>query len=162
MDKKKLIFGLYLIICIAACFIIIGLNLKAQNLLTTATETEILNAAFQKLQKQISYAGILFFIPMLIISLVWYYITSSRTLILLSNILYISTTLFVAYTLNKEFHELNNAIALETVGFWLFAMIGLFSIIGSILVSTIGYITIRNLTGRTNQKNKTQRFKINR
>jgi len=68
----------------------------------------------------------------------------------------------VAFTLNKEFHGLNNGIATEKIGFWLFALIGVFSVIGAILVSTIAYISIRNLTGRTIQKNKGRRIKINR
>ncbi|MFA6404304.1 MAG: hypothetical protein WCX31_22155 [Salinivirgaceae bacterium] len=162
MDKKKVTITLFLLSCIIALVVLIRLNYQAYSLLKNSVSSELMPAKFQLLQKQISTVNIAFFIPMLLLSLFWYYLTNSRTLILISNILYITVTIFVTYTLNREFNELHNAKATETVGFWLFALIGIFSILGSVLVSVIGYITVRNLNNRINPIPKKGRNKFSR
>ncbi len=162
MDKKKLIITVFFVFCLIAVAVLIKLNYEAYRLIKDAADSELMPASFQILQKQISIVNIGFFIPMLLLSLAWYYLTNSRNLIVLSNILYITVTIFISYTLNREFSGLNNVKATETIGFWLFALIGIFSVIGSILVSTIGYITVRNLNNRNNPVPKKGRNKFSR
>lgn len=138
--------------------ILATLSIRLNNLFIQSNTIESIEIQYSQLQKAIGIYGIIAFITLLILSFIIYYLTHKRTYLFLSNIFYIAIILFVFVTINKSFYTFQNIEYSKSTEYWLTLFMGIFYIIGSILVSAIGYITIRNYTNRfqhpTNRVNK--------
>lgn len=123
--------------------------------------TEAVSEKYLALQKQLSYLSISVFILLLMVSFYLFFTTKNKNPILLSNILYIGVTLFVFVSCNKQFYIIKSGVASQNSAYWLYLFIGIFYILGAILVSAIGFITIKNYINRhSDPANKNRRSRI--
>jgi positive regulator of sigma E activity len=67
----------------------------------------------------------------------------------LTNILYIGLVLFIFITANRSYFAVHNVDYSNKGEYWLTVFMGIFYIIGAVLVSAIGYITVRNYAKRS-------------
>ncbi len=149
MDKAKIfrwLFYLILVISLVWSFTIAN---KLYNLINIKEGFETIYNQYNSLQKTIGILGIVSFIVLLSISLVLYYLCNSRNYIFLSNLVYIGIILFVFITINKQYYINQNLDYTQQSTYWLTVIMGIFYIIGAILVSAIGYITLRNYINRS-------------
>ena len=151
MKQYKTITLIFYIFFIAGFAIMLFFSLKMKAILNVPSLTDEHISAYSVLQKQISYAGIMIFISQLLISFILYYRTTNKNPIFLTNILYIGFMLFVYFSSNYNYYKLLNKESTSNTSYWLFIFIGLFYILGAILVSAIGYITIKNITNRNSE-----------
>lgn len=149
MTKKKLVSLTYLILTLAGAFLLISLSLKTSNVLSSnPLSMQDVQLEYNSLQKQTSLVSIIVFIVLLLIGFINYYTNSNSKYIVLANLLYIPVTLFNYVSLNYSFHKMQGIEPNDSTGFWLLLFIGIFYIIGAIVISVIGYLTIRNLVKR--------------
>lgn len=108
---------------------------------------------YNQLHTNISYASIILFVVLLIVSLVYYFYYHRVGYVLITNMFYIVTTLFNYITLSKMYAD---AVSTENTNseHYFNIFIGIFFIVGGILVSVIGFYAIRNFS-------KFKRNKIN-
>jgi len=154
--KKTSIIIYYLLLLVSA---IITLKLFANFGSLIDGYQVIDNITYSNLQKQVGIFGIISFIILLIVSYFIYFFTNKITYILLSNILYIAIVLYVFVTLNRNYFICQNIDYSQQSEYWLTIFMGIFYIIGAILISSIGYITIRNYAKRNQQTVKTSKRK---
>lgn len=150
-DLIKVIFYIVFLIGMVA----LGIMLKQMNqLVDSATNSTEIVSSYNLLQKQIGIANITFFVVLLIGAFIHYYKKQDQKLILMANILFIAISLFLYTTLNQKFYQLIDAAYKEQSGYWLTLFMGIFYILGGILISAIGYITVRNnLKRKINTRN---------
>ncbi|PKP10305.1 MAG: hypothetical protein CVU09_08030 [Bacteroidetes bacterium HGW-Bacteroidetes-4] len=146
MPLNKNITRLYYLLFIIGLGVMLFFASKIQGLLQSESITETISTSYALAQKQLSYAGIIVFICQLMISLYLFYISNNKKPILLSNILYIALMLYVYFGSNHRYYTLLNGAAADNTAYWLYLFMGLFYILGAILVSAIGYITVKNYT----------------
>lgn len=160
MDKQKINTLIFFALWMAAASILISQAVKLMGLIQNE-QVEVTLPYFLQIQKKITLNNILFFVPLLISALIGYYLNHRKNLLFLSNLLYIAITLVVYVNANKSFHESNQQIATDQKGYWLFLFIGIFYILGAILISAISFITVRNLLNREDNSIKKGKQKIN-
>ncbi len=148
MNSTKIVTIIYYIFFITSAIILLYVCLDLNQLLNNSLVLESIGKEYAMLQKKAGVYGIVSFIVLLSISFWLYYLSNKRTYIILSNILYVSIILYVFITANKEYHLVQNLQYSQQSEYWLTLFMGIFYIIGAVLVSTIGYITIRNYTKR--------------
>jgi len=151
MNRLKIVTLLYFAFFAISAAILLNICLQLNNLFIPDNSIELIKIQYSHLQKSAGIYGIIAFMVLLVFSFVLYFLTSKRTYILLSNILYIGVVLFVFFTANRAFYAFQNIDCSKSSGYWLTLFIGVFYIIGAVLVSVIGYITIRNFTNRSQQ-----------
>ena len=154
MNLNKNITRLYYLFFAISLGVLLFFASKIQDLLQSESITETISTSYALAQKQISYAGIIVFISQLILSLYLFYISNNKKPILLSNILYIAFMLYVYFGSNHHYYTLLNGTAADNTAYWLYLFMGLFYILGAILVSAIGYITVKNYTQRNSDAPK--------
>ena len=160
MDKQKINLLVFLGLWLVAGIFLVKLCLTMQSTILE-NQTGLSISDFLLLQKRVTLANISFFVPLLVISFVGFYFTRRKNLILLANLLYVAVTLFVYVNMNKAYHGINHQVATDQKGYWLFLFIGVFYVLGAVLVSAIGYITVRNLLNRENSSLKKGKSKKN-
>lgn len=150
MTLKKLIPILFISVLFISTVILIFLCSKMNSLVgDTSMSFQNIQIEYNLLQKQTNLASIILFGVLLILGFANYYLNNKIKYIAWSNLLYISVTLFNYVTLNYNFYKIQGLEPNEQSGFWLILFIGVFYILGAILVSVIGSFTIRNLIKRT-------------
>jgi predicted transporter len=158
-QKRIIILTFYSLIAIGTGILVLMAS-KMNHLLQTDMINPSIAETYFQLQKLISYTSIAIFIVLLLVAFYLFYLTQNKNPILLANILYIGITLIVFIDLNRKFFELHHEIVSKNGTYWLYLFIGIFYILGAILVSAIGYITIKNLNKRnTSVPNKNRRSK---
>lgn len=161
MSLNKTITRLYYLFFVIGLSVMLFFATKIQGLLQSESMSETIITSYALAQKQISYAGIIVFISQLMLSLYLFYISNNKKPILLSNILYIAFMLFVYFGSNHRYYTLLDGAAADNSAYWLYLFMGLFYILGALLVSAIGYITVKNYTQRnSNAPIKNSRNKI--
>ena len=154
INKIIQIVFLVLLLSSAAYLIILCLNMNSV-INNTALTLQALQIKYNSLQQQTNLTSIILFGILLLIGFINYYISGNAKNIVLANLLYIPVTLYNFITLNFNFYKTQGYEPNENSGYWLIVFIGVFYIIGAILVSVIGFFTIRNLNKRSNSlKNK--------
>lgn len=160
MRFNKNITRLYYLFFITGLGVLLYFATKIQGLLQSESITEAISISYALAQKQISYAAIIVFISLLSFSLYLFYSSNNKKPVILSNILYVAFMLFVYFGSNHSYYTLLNGSAAENSAYWLYLFMGLFYILGAILVSAIGYLTVKNYTRRNsdapikNRRNK--------
>ena len=148
MTKIKIITIVYFVLLIAGGVILFN---TVMNMHLVIDDNSLLSAndiEYAKLQTRVGIYSIIIFIILLLVSFGLYYYTEKRNYIILSNILYVGVILYVYVTINKDFYLAQNIEYAQQGEYWITVFMGIFYIIGAILVSAIGYITIRNYTKR--------------
>lgn len=158
MNKNRIATLVYYVILVASIVLLANVCLSLKSLLQTEPLSENIDIIYNSLQKKAALYGIISFVILLVTSLVLYYLLSKPTYIVLSNLAYVTLVLFVFVTINRSFFEMQNIAYAEKSEYWITVFMGIFYIIGAVLVSAIGYITVRNYTKRTkNTLNKSSR-----
>lgn len=149
MKVNKIIQISFLVLLLGSAAYLVSLCLNMQNVINDSTLTlHALHTKYNNLQQQTSLIGIVLFAILLLVGFVNFYLNKNAKYIVLANLLYIPITLYSYISLNFNFYEKQGLIPAENSGYWLIVFIGIFYIIGAILVSVIGYFTIRNLNKR--------------
>jgi hypothetical protein len=148
MNKVKIVTTLCFVVFAVSIAILLNICLKMNGLFADNHSLEFFKIQYAQLQKAAGIYSITAFMSMLVVSFALFYFTSKRTFILLSNIIYIGVVLFIFVSMNKAYYTFQNIDYLQNSEYWLTVFMGIFYILGAILVSTIGYITIRNYTKR--------------
>jgi hypothetical protein len=149
MTKNKIITIVYFALLLIGGIILFIKGVNMQSLIKSCDNTHIIDMQYAKMQTNMGVYSIVIFIVLLLISFILYYFTDNRNYVLLSNILYVGVILYVYVSLNKEYLLANNIDYSSSEEYWITVFMGVFYIIGAVLVSAIGYITIRNYTKRT-------------
>ncbi len=152
MSKVKIFTLLYFVLLAISIAVLLNIFMQLNNLFSQNEAIAVIKTQYSQFQKTAGIYGIFTFISLLIISLILYYLTNKRTYIILSNILYVGVILYVFVTANKSLYAIQNIDYAQNSEYWLTVFMGVFYIIGAILVSAIGYITIRNFTNRSQNK----------
>lgn len=150
MNKNKIAVLVYYALLLISMALLFNVCLSLSELLQTSPLPDNLQTTYNALQKKAALMGIIAFVIMLIISLVLYYINSKPTYIVLTNLAYVALVLFVFVTINQNFFQVQNLTYNEKSEYWITVFMGIFYIIGAVLVSAIGFITVRNYSKRTN------------
>jgi len=151
MNRLKIITIIYFVLFAISAAILVNICFKISNLFVPENSIELIKIQYSQLQKSAGIYGIVSFITLLLLSFALFFLNTKRTYILLTNILYIGVVLFVFFTANKAFYTFQNIDYSQSSGYWLTLFMGVFNIVGAVLVSVIGYITIRNFTNRSQQ-----------
>jgi len=130
------------------------------NFNTLFDNVELLKDNYTVLLSKSGVYSIIIFIILLCVGLVLYYLTSSKNYIIIANIFYAFFILMVFISFNKKYFTSQNIDYMQQGEYWLTMFMGIFYILGSVLVSAISYITLRNYTKRNNRvlnNNKTRK-----
>ena len=158
MRVVKTVTILYFILLAASVAVLTNACLNLNQILENSNIFESTNIQYAHLQKEAGMTGIISFMVLLSVSFVLYYLTDKKSYILLSNIIYIGVILYVFITVNREYYIMQNLEFNQQTEYWITVFMGIFYIIGAVLVSTIGYIAIRNYSKRSQHTiNKTLR-----
>ncbi len=153
MKQKQLITLSYFTGFLIVIAILVKLNLNLTQLLSEATSFDAIIDAFNTKQKQLATTNIVTYFILLSISL-WALSTEKKiNYILLSLIVFIGVTLYNSVSLNKALFALKGLNPSNETGYWLMVFIGVFYIIGAVVIAAIGYIAVKNYSKR-NQKLK--------
>jgi hypothetical protein len=112
---------------------------------------ELLKENYAKLLSKSGIYSICMFIVLLSLGIILYYLTSNKNYIIITNIFYATFILIVFISFNKKYFIVQNIDYMQQGEYWLTMFMGIFYIIGSVLVSAISYITLRNYTKRNNR-----------
>jgi len=145
MNKTKILTFSYFFILIIGVGILFRILLNINYLLNNNLVINSIKE-YSALQTKAGIQSIVIFVILLVVSFIIYFLTKRHNYILLSNIIYISFTLYIYITANKDFYVSQDIDYSQQGEYWLTVFMGVFYILGSILVSSIGYITIRNYT----------------
>jgi len=154
MNLKKSITLTFFFILILSLGILVSFIFKINGLLEGAQLNTALIDQYNNLQKQTNLISIILFIILLLLGFINYYKYNKANYIALSTLLYVFVTLYCYLSINYRFYELQNINPTESGNFWIFAFIGVFYVVGSILISVIGFYTIRNLLKRNAPKQR--------
>lgn len=146
MAKNKIITIVYFILLLIGGVILFNISVNMRSLIDNYSMLNSIDAEYTHLQTKVGIYSIIIFIVLLLVSFVLYYYTEKRNYIFLSNIIYVGVVLYIHVTINQNFHTSHNLEYSEQGEYWITVFMGIFYIIGAILVSAIGYITIRNYT----------------
>ena len=149
MSTIKIITTIYFVLLTASIGVLYHIYSGFNQILESSSILENISTQYAQLQKDAGMIGIVSFMVLLCISFVLYYLTDKKSYILLSNIIYIVVILYVFITVNREFYTFQNLEFDEQSEYWITVFMGIFYIIGAVLVSAIGYITIRNYSKRS-------------
>lgn len=151
MNFKKLVPVIFIVLLFLSTITLGALCLKMNNLLgDTSLTFQSMQIEYNALQKQTSLISIILFVILLLVGFINYYINQKIKYVAWANLLYVPVTLFTYVTLNYNFYKIQGVEPKEASGFWLILFIGIFYIIGAILVTVIGSFTVRNLHKRSN------------
>ena len=148
MNKVKGLTILYIVVVAVSIAILATICIKMNGLFAENHTLEFIEIHYSQMQKSAGIFSITLFMSMLSVAFVLFYLTSKRTFILISNIIYIGVVLYVFVSINKTYCSFQNIDIAQNSEYWLTVFMGIFYILGAVLVSTIGYITIRNYTNR--------------
>ncbi|MDA3893718.1 MAG: hypothetical protein PF517_18805 [Salinivirgaceae bacterium] len=149
MFKIKVLTLIYFVMLAVGLGVLLNICVSLNSLLTSHISIDILTNQYGSLQKSAGLWGIVFFVILLILGLVLYYLSTKKTYIVLTNILYIGLVLFIFITANRSYFAVQNVDYSNKGEYWLTVFMGIFYIIGAVLVSAIGYITVRNYAKRS-------------
>ena len=151
MVKSRVLAVLYFLFLFIGGVIIVNIIIDINLVLEAYSSLNPIHTYdYTRLQTSIGVYSIVIFVILLMLSYSIYYLENKRNYIVISNILYIGATLYVYVTINKNFYEVQEIDYLQQGEYWITVFMGIFYVIGAILISSIGYITIRNYTNRTN------------
>ncbi len=146
---KKIISLSFLILLVISAVALISFCFKMNALINDSSlSLQTIQLKYSALQKQTSVLSIVLFIILLLIGFFNFYTSTNAKYIVLANLLYIPITLYNYASLNFNFYKLQGIEPVDSSGFWLILFIGIFYIIGAIVISVIGFFTIRNLVKR--------------
>ena len=148
MNSTKIATITYYTLFIISVAILLNVCTQINQLFSNVLALDSISNEYAELQKNAGVYGIISFIILLSVGFLLYYLTKKRTYIVLSNILYISLILYVFISANKQYYSVQNLQYSQQNEYWLTIFMGIFYIIGAVLVSAIGYITVRNYTKR--------------
>lgn len=156
MKINKIIQIVFLVMLLASTAYLIFLSLGMQLVINDSSlSLQTLQVKYNSLQQQANLTSIILFAILLLLGFINFFLNKGAKYIVLANLLYIPVTLYNYITLNFNFYEKQGLIPSENSGYWLIVFIGVFYIVGAILVSVIGFLTVRNLNKRsTLHKNK--------
>lgn len=140
----------YFVLLFASIIILFNIGFAINGLLQAIPLSENFSVEFALLQKKAGLYGIVLFVLLLLVSLVLYYLSKKRSYLILSNLVYLALILYVFVTANQKYFLVQNINYSEKSEYWITVFMGIFYIIGAILVSAISYITMRNFTKRIN------------
>lgn len=152
MTKIKIITIVYFLLLISGGAILFNIGMNMHSVLENYSPANQINSEYTMLQTRAGIYSIIIFIVLLLVSFILYYYTEKRNYIFLSNILYIGAILYVYVTVNKNYYLAQNLEYSQQGEYWITIFMGIFYIVGAVLVSAIGYITIRNYTKRNQNK----------
>lgn len=149
MTKTKILTALYFLILFIGTILLFNISIDINLTLESFSPLNNIDISYTELQTKVSMYSVTIFVILLLISYSLYYLTNKRNYIIISNILYISITLYIYVTINRQFFEVQKIEYSQQGEYWITVFMGVFYAIGAILVSIIGYITIRNYTKRS-------------
>ena len=141
--ENQLKIAFYVLFLVAAAILAIKFIALQKILMGPSVAAEVADQ-FNLYQKQIGIINIISFMVLLIIGLIHFYLTDKKTLFFLATIAFMASTLIMYVSMNRDFHRLNMIPYNEQSGYWITLFMGIFYILGGILVAAIGYITVRN------------------
>lgn len=149
MSQSKIATLTYFAILLLAIALFVKLSANISGLFDFKELPEGFDKQYGNMQKKAGITGIISFVVLLLFSVYLYYLTTKSTYIILTNIIYIAFTLFVFVSLNRDYFSVQNITYNEKSEYWITVFMGIFYILGAILVSAIAYITVRNYTKRS-------------
>lgn len=149
MGYQKITSIIYFGVLLITIVLLFNIGSSINNLLNESNISESFINTYGALQKKAGLYGIVTFAILLILSLLMYYFSSKTTYVLLTNIIYIALMLFVFVSANQNYFTMQNINYAEKSEYWITVFMGIFYIIGAVLVSAIGYITVRNYSKRS-------------
>lgn len=154
MNLNKIIKLVFFSILLLGLGIIVPYILKLNDLIEGSEINDAFIDRYNSLQKHTNVISIIFFVAMLVTGLIYYYKFNKANYLVLAAIPYIMVTLHCYISVNQRFYQLQHINPTESGSFWIITFIGIFYIIGAILISVIGYFAIRNLLQRNTPKHR--------
>jgi hypothetical protein len=155
MKRAKLLQLSFLILLLLDIIILSLKSISAKTILTNAN-ADFTFVSFNELQKPIGMISIIFFIGLLILAS-WLYFSSGRKLyVYMATLVYVGFTLFNYITLTRIFFNIGGQFERQSGSYWLIVCIGLFYVVGGIVVAAIGLNTVRNLHHRSKERKNTE------
>lgn len=148
MNSNKIITIVFYIAFVITGVVLFILSKNNHQLLVDAVTFDAVVDEFTELQKNTAIINIVSFSILTIIGLWAYRMQNKVSYLLLSLILYTAITLYNFVTLNKQLYALKVGIPSDYGAYWLMTFIGVFYIIGAVVVAAIGYITVKNYMKR--------------
>lgn len=153
MKQKQLITLSFFAAFLIVVTILVKMNLSLAYLLAEATSFDAVIDVFSAKQKQLATTNIITYFILLGIALWAYTVEKKINYIFLSLIVFIAVTLYSYVNLNKNLFALKGLNPTDETGYWLMVFIGVFYILGAVVISAIGYIAVKNYTKRINKPN---------
>ncbi|MBI9067817.1 MAG: hypothetical protein JEZ09_11035 [Salinivirgaceae bacterium] len=144
MTKNNFLKLSFYIAFVASAIILFVFLKQLLFLIENAADSKDIMLDYNLFQKRIGLINICSFVVLLLTSLIEYYKNNNSKLIILANILFMAVSLFLYVSINKSYYQLSGINYLEQSGYWLTLFMGVFYIIGGLLISAIGFITVRN------------------
>jgi hypothetical protein len=149
MNRIKIVTGVFYLMLVISLVVLLKVCVDLTHLVENASNDEAFLQQYSLLQKDAGMHSIIAFVLLLGVGFLLFYLTTKSTPIILSNIVYIAIILYVFITTNRVFYENQNIEYTQQSEYWLTIFMGIFYILGAILVSVIGYITVRNYLRRS-------------
>ncbi len=147
---------IYLALLIISIVILANMCMNAKE---SIVNSEVLNYNFiSALQKKITIANIVCFTTLIALGLWIFSITKRVNYLILSIILFVCITLYNHVTLTKLILTSQGKVPANEGAYWLVVFVGIFYILGAILVAAIGYIAVKNYTKRYINNEKINRI----
>jgi inner membrane protein involved in colicin E2 resistance len=154
MNRVKIVTIIYFLLLAIGGSVLLHMATDISSILSDNAISDSIIRNYSHLQTRAGMYGIVMFMVLLLVSFILYFLTKRYNYILLSNIVYTFFTLYIYITVNRDFYIVQNIEYAQQGEYWLTVFMGIFYVVGSILVSAIGYITIRNYTKKIVRDNR--------
>ncbi len=148
MDKKQkrnvLIFlGAFLVA--TAWLLLLALQTKAA---LNHSDIELALHNFSELQKKLEVYNLVIYAVLLSFGMYLFATLKRLNYALLALVLFIAFTLYNHVSLSKQAFALQNINPSESGNYWLLVFIGVFYVLGAVVVAAIGYLVLKNYAKR--------------
>lgn len=153
MQKKNYTKLIFYIILLVSIFITSLKIIKLNAILLQIPQHNEAFSAYNLWQKQMGYFNIIAYALLLIVAFIEFYNKQQKNLIFIANIFYIALALYIYVSINRNYYQTISTNYQQQNGYWVTLFMGTFYIVGGILISAIGFITVRNNIKRQIHKN---------